>query len=139
MCRCNLEMNCEAILRRALSAASVVALLLAVACGGGSTPPAPSPPVVGVTVTITASGVTPKNLQVSPGTQVTFVNNDTGTHDMASNPHPDHTDCPAINQVGIIVPGQSKQTGNLNVVRTCGYHDHDDAQNTKWQGQITIQ
>src|SRR6476646_9413427 len=116
------------------------ALLLGSACGGSSTPaPTPSPPTVGTTVTIASSGVTPKNLQIRPGTQVTFINNDTRNHDMESDPHPEHTDCPPINQVGVIVPGQSKQTGNLNVVRTCGYHDHDDAQNTRWQGVITIQ
>jgi len=105
-------------------------------CSGGTSP---SPPVAGSTITITSSGVSPKNLQISPGSQVTFVNNDRINHEMNSDPHPDHTDCPAINQVGVIVPGQSKQTGNLNVVRVCGYHDHSDAQNTRWQGQITIQ
>ena len=108
------------------------------ACGdsGGTSP---SPPVAGTTITITSSGVSPKNLLIPPGSQVTFVNSDRINHEMNSDPHPDHTDCPAINQVGVIVPGQSKQTGNLNVVRTCGYHDHSDAQNVRWQGQITIQ
>ena len=48
-------------------------------------------------------------------------------------------DCTAINTVGLIVPGQSKQTGNLNTVRTCGYHDHVLFSNTSLQGTITIQ
>ena len=115
-------------------------VLFAAACGSdGGTTTSPSPPVAGTTVTITASGVSPKNLQVTPGTQVTFINNDARNHEMTSDPHPEHTDCPELNQVGVIVPGQSKQTGNLNNRRTCGYHDHNDAQNTRWQGQITIQ
>ena len=109
------------------------------ACGDSGAGTSPSPPVAGTTITITSSGVSPKNLQISAGSQVTFVNSDRINHEMNSDPHPDHTDCPAINQVGVIVPGQSKQTGNLNVVRTCGYHDHSDAQNVRWQGQITIQ
>ena len=109
------------------------------ACGGSSNPPNPSPPVSGTTITISSSGVSPKNLQVSPGTQVTFVNNDTRSHNMASNPHPEHTDCPAINQVGFLAAGQSRQTGNLNAVRSCGYHDHDDDRNANLQGTITIQ
>ena len=49
---------------------------------------------------------------------------------MDSDPHPEHTDCPEINNIGFISPGQTKETGNLNTVRTCGYHDHgnpDDA------------
>ena len=117
--------------------AGIAALGMACGSSGGTT--SPTPPVVGTTVTITSSGVSPKNLQISPGSQVTFVNNDSRNHEMTSDPHPEHTDCPAINQVGTIVPGQTKQTGNLNAVRTCGYHDHGDAQNTRWQGQITIQ
>jgi plastocyanin len=89
-------------------------------------------------ITITSSGVSPKSLTVSPGTQVTFINNDQIVHDMTSNPHPEHTDCQEINQVGFLVPGQSRQTGNLNIVRTCGYHDHTNAFNTAMQGTITI-
>ena len=111
---------------------------LAAACGS-SNDPAPSPPVAGSTITITSSGVSPKNLQVSPGTQVTFTNNDSRNHLMNSDPHPDHTDCPAINNVGALAPGQSKQTGNLNLVRVCGYHDHDLFADTRFQGTITIQ
>jgi hypothetical protein len=70
---------------------------------------------------------------------VTFINNDTRDHDVSSNPHPEHTDCPAINDVGVLVPGQRRQTGNLNVARTCGYHDHDDPENSRWKGSILIQ
>jgi hypothetical protein len=58
---------------------------------------------------------------------------------MESNPHPEHTDCPAINQVGFIQPGQTKLTGNLNIVRTCGFHDHDQPTTTSLQGTIVIQ
>ena len=115
-------------------------VVFAISCGGdGGTTTSPSPPVAGTTITIAASGASPKNLQIRAGTQVIFVNNDGRNHEMTSDPHPEHIDCPEINQVGVIVPGQSKQTGNLNLVRVCGYHDHSDAQNTRWQGQITIQ
>jgi plastocyanin len=122
-----------------LQALSVLIILCAPACGGSGADTSPSPPEVGSTITIASSGVTPKNLQVSPGSRVTFVNNDRRNHDMESDPHPEHTECPAINQIGVIVPGQSKQTGNLNTVMTCGYHDHSDAENPNWQGRITIQ
>jgi hypothetical protein len=70
---------------------------------------------------------------------VTFVNNDTRVHDMASNPHPAHTDCPAINDVGFLQPGQSRSTGNLNTARSCGYHDHNRDTDTSLQGTIVIQ
>ena len=111
---------------------------LATACGSDNGMP-PSPPVAGSTITITSSGVSPKSLLVSPGTQVTFMNSDSRNHEMTSDPHPEHTDCPAINTVDLVVPGQSKQTSNLNAVRTCGYHDHQNPENTALRGTITIQ
>ena len=111
---------------------------LATACGSDNGMP-PSPPTAGSTITIQTSGVTPKNLQVAPGAQVTFVNNDRRNHEIASDPHPEHTDCPAINTVDLVVPGQSRQTSNLNAVRTCGYHDHRDPENAAMKGTITIQ
>ena len=123
---------------RRLIAATAMACLAA-ACGSNDNGMPPSPPPAGSTITITSSGVSPKSLIVSPGTQVTFVNNDSRNHEMNSDPHPDHGDCTAINTVGLIVPGQSKQTGNLNTVRTCGYHDHALFTNTSLQGTITVQ
>jgi plastocyanin len=111
---------------------------LATACGSDSGLP-PSPPTAGSTITISSSGVSPKSLLVSPGTQVTFTNNDSREHEMTSDPHPEHTDCPAINTVDLVVPGQSKQTSNLNAVRTCGYHDHRNPENAALRGTITIQ
>ena len=136
-----------------IGGAALAAALNVAACGGGdsSTPtspspapaPAPSPspaptPGGGTTITITASGVSPQTLTVSPGTRVTFVNNDTRNHEMNSDPHPSHVDCPEINQVGFLAPGQSKQTGNLNTVRMCGYHDHNQPTTTSLQGMIAI-
>lgn len=78
-------------------------------------------------------------MAVAAGGRVTFVNNNNQPHDMSSNPHPDHTDCPAINQVGFLQPGQSRATGNLNTVRTCGFHDHERDLDTSLQGTIVIQ
>ena len=68
-----------------------------------------------------------------------FINNDSRQHDMESDPHPEHTDCPAINSVGLLSPGQSRQTGNLNVRRVCGFHDHMNDGNQSLRGTITIQ
>jgi len=122
--------------------------LTAAACGGSSASPT-SPSSGGstggstdpaTTITISSSGVvSPKTLTVPAGTRVTFVNNDSRAHDMESNPHPEHTDCPEINQVGFLQAGQSKQTGNLNTRRTCGYHDHNRDSDTNLQGSIVIQ
>jgi plastocyanin len=120
------------------SAAAAAALCLA-ACGGSpSTPTPPANPTATTTITITASGVSPKDILVSPGARVTVTNNDTRAHNFSSNPHPEHTDCTEINQVGLLTPGQSRQTGNLNTVRVCGFHDHDLPNVENLNGTITI-
>jgi hypothetical protein len=58
---------------------------------------------------------------------------------MASDPHPVHTDCPPINVVAVLAPGESRATNAMTVARTCGYHDHDMPTNTLFQGTIVIQ
>ena len=137
--------------RSRLLAVVVAVVLTAAACGGGGddpspgpspnpTPtPTPTPTPGGTTFTITSTGVSPRTLTVPAGSRVTFVNNDTRVHDMASNPHPEHTDCPPINQVGFLQPGQTGTTGNLTTVRTCGFHDHNRDTDTSLQGTIVIQ
>jgi hypothetical protein len=67
------------------------------------------------------------------------VNNDIRVHDMQSDPHPEHTDCPEIAQVGFLNPGQSRTTGNLNIAKTCGYHDHNLDTVASLKGKIIIQ
>ncbi len=116
--------------------AACLLVVLAGGCGGGSTPPAPSPPANPNVVTITSAGVSPKQITVDQGARVLFINNDTRPHNMTSDDHPDHLECPAINQVGVLQPGQQRETGNMLIVRTCGYHDHDNAENNNLKGQI---
>ena len=123
---------------RFLGTAAIIAL--AMACGGGSTAPSPDPGALPntTTVIIANNAVAPQNITVPLGSQVTFVNNDSRDHQIASDPHPEHTDCPEINQVGYLTAGQSRQTGNLVVARTCGYHDHINFEIKSLQGTITI-
>jgi plastocyanin len=126
--------------RRMASAAITSVLVLAAACGGGDAGPTapPSPAPNPYRITITPSGVSPSDLVVPPGARVLFVNNDTRRHDMSSDPHPGHSDCPEINQAGLLQPGQSKETGNLVTIRTCGYHDHENPETASLRGRITI-
>lgn len=124
---------------------------VAVGCGGGSggggtvTTPTPTPtpgttpPVATTTITITANGVSPQRIVVPVGSRVTFINNDNRTHEMNSDPHPTHGECPAIDDVGFMAPGQTKLTGNLTVVRTCGFHDHNQPAVSALTGQIIVQ
>jgi len=117
------------------------ALALVAGCGGGGgSPSSPSPGPNANTITISTTGVSPTQLTISQGARVLFVNNDTKLHNVASDPHPEHTDCPEINNVGLLAPGQSRETGNMNTIRTCGFHDHDDPPpgGTRWTGKIVI-
>ena len=112
---------------------------LASACGGDSPSSNPNNPTNPFTITISSSGIVgPKQLTVPPGTRVLFVNNQSRPHNMTSDPHPDHLDCPELNQVGLLNAGQSRESGNLVIVRTCGFHDHDDPDNVNLRGSIII-
>ncbi len=106
---------------------------------GGFTYEAPAPPPSPVVViTITSAGVSPSSLTIAPGARVRFVNNDVVPHEMSSDPHPSHVACPALNQVGLLLAGQSRDSGTFAAIQTCGYHDHRDPDDPKWSGTIAI-
>jgi plastocyanin len=129
--------------RSAGAFAAAMALTIA-ACGGDSSPTTPTNPggtggPIAATITIGADGrVSPAAVTAPLGSRVTFTNNHNRAHEMSSDPHPEHTQCPEIN-VGSIPAGQSRTTQNLVVARRCGFHDHLDSGNTALQGSITVQ
>ena len=125
--------------RTVLGALGLLGLGAIAACRRDSPagPSDPGPPVQTNTITITAAGASPRNAQIALGTRVLFINNDSRPHDMTSDPHPDHGNCPEINQVGVLPPGARRETGNFVEVRTCGFHDHGDPANPSLQGIIT--
>lgn len=108
--------------------------------GGGTNPnPVPSgTPPAGPTITITSAGVSPKQLEIAVGSRVVFVNNDSVPHEMSSDPHPTHEQCPPINEVSALAPGQFRQTGVFPTARSCTFHDHGQNTNTALQGTIVI-
>jgi plastocyanin len=110
--------------------------------GGGGNPGQPTPPPSSggtiPTITITANGVDPKEINIHSGQAVRFVNNDNAPHEMLTTPHLMHTDCPSINDVGRLDPGASKNTSGLSVVRICGFHDHLNPDNQAFRGQINV-
>jgi plastocyanin len=120
--------------------AFVVAVVCAASCGGGSPSSPTPPPAANPNVVTIGSGaiVSPRELTVAAGARVLFVNNDSRRHDMASDEHPDHLECPALNQVGLLNPGERRESGNLVTVRTCGFHDHDDPTNNNLKGRIIV-
>ena len=108
-------------------------------CGGSSAPGSPSSGDNPNQIVISASGaLTPSEITVPAGSRVLFINNHSRPHQVSSDPHPEHDSCPEINQVGLLAPGQRRETGNLVTVRTCGIHDHDDPDNASLKGRIVV-
>ena len=133
-----------AINRRSLVTLALagVALLAAQGCGDSNSPTAPPPSTgggSGATITITATGVSPSSVTILAGQQVTFVNTSQQAMAVTSDPHPTHTDCPSINSVGTLQPGQTRLTANFTSARSCGFHDHDQPDDGSRRGTITIQ
>jgi len=124
--------------RGALVMACPIALPLVMSCSKTDPAPSPSPSQDVTTITVTAAGANPRNIVVPPGTQVTFVNSDGTVHEMFSDPHPEHTDCPEFDSVGRLTPGQSRQTTNLVTARVCSFHDHLNPFNNALKGSVTI-
>jgi len=135
-------------------ALSVAALVAMSACGSSSSPTSPSGGggssvvvrstgsvgAIGATITIGANGaVSPSQVTIAVNQSITFVNNDSRTHDMESDPHPQHTACPSIANVGLLQPGQSKNTFGFANSGTCGYHDHDNSDTASLKGTIVVQ
>jgi hypothetical protein len=82
------------------------------------------------------NAICPQAITITRGGQLTIINQDSRSHDMTSDEHPDHLDCPEINQVGFLGSGQSRETGNLVAIRTCGFHDHNAPDNASLKGHI---
>ncbi len=95
--------------------------------------------VTGVTtVTFTPTGPMPRAIQIMAGSSVTIVNNDLVPHDMRSNPHPFHWDCPELNQIGFLAAGASGTSAPFMAAATCGFHDHNDPENQNVWARVVI-
>jgi plastocyanin len=124
--------------------AGVMAVMLS-ACGDDGSPTGPSngggggggTRVETDTITITSTGVSPRDIIVNSGTTVKFVNNDSGSHEPSSNPHPAHTDCPALN-VGVVAAGATGTSAPMPSGLTCGFHDHLNPTTGSLQGSVQV-
>lgn len=79
-------------------------------------------PTPSATVILTSSGPSPKTATIKAGNSVKFVNNSGATIEIASDPHPTHTNLSALN-LGVVAPGKSV-TVTLTKTGTWGYHNH---------------
>jgi len=113
-----------------------LALLAVFLTGCGSSPNAPSS---AATITIGPNGVSPKDVHIRAWNFVTFVNSDTRTHTIASDPVDLHTQCPPVNRIGVLLPGESRETSTLTIAGICGFHDHGNPSDTAFQGRIIVE
>ena len=113
----------------------LVALPLLYSCG--ATPSAPS--AGDAIISITPSGISPTEVRIKAWGQVQFVNNDNRPHSIVSDPIDVHSDCPPLNWVGTLQPGESRNTGTLNMPGTCGFHDHLNRNDAALRGRVVVQ
>jgi plastocyanin len=100
----------------------------------GPSPP-PAPPG---TVTITAAGFAPSQIETTVGSRITFINEDSRPHDMLGGPDHTRLDCPQVDVVGFLSPGQRRETGVFTVARICEFHDHNNVGNPAFHGRIIV-
>ncbi len=109
-----------------------------VATPAATTPTATQTATPGATFTqviVTSAGFSPAIVEIVQGGTVTWMNNDTVAHQIASAPHPVHTDYPPLNSVGTLQPGQSRSL-KFDQVGTYRYHDH---LNLASKGTVVVQ
>ena len=121
---------------------SVAVMLSTVAAcsgdGGSDSPTSPSGGTVGATIVLSANGVSDAAPRIATGQRVRFTNNDTVVHQILTTPHNLHSDCPALNSIDVIQPGQSKESGVLSERRGCGFHDHLSPDDQRFRGQVVV-
>ena len=89
-------------------------------------------------MTFTANGVSDASPRIAVGQKVRFTNNDSRVHTLYTTPHILHSDCPALNDIGTLQPGQSGESGVLNERRGCGFHDHNNPDDIRFRGQVLV-
>ena len=106
---------------------------------GGKKPPVVEKPAVTkiaseAQVEITKDGFSPETIQVQKGTQVTWTNKDSSPHQVASDPHPTHTNLKGL------VSDSLTQGDSFSFIfekeGTFTYHDHLNP--LKFKGTVIV-
>ncbi|MBI3980402.1 cupredoxin domain-containing protein [Candidatus Microgenomates bacterium] len=88
-----------------------------------------------VEIKMTDTGFEPKSTTVKTGTVVTFINTGQEDHQVASAPHPQHTDLPGFDALKGVKPGESYEF-KFEKLGTWKFHDH---LNPTLFGSITVE
>jgi plastocyanin len=115
------------------------AVAMVAACGSSSSPMSPAPTPSGPAVTISATGFSPLEITIPVGARVTFVNSDRLGHEISSGIDHNVRECPEVDVIGFLGPGQSRGTGTFDQPKTCRFHDHAKVGIAAYQGRIVVQ
>jgi hypothetical protein len=134
------EIEAKGSTRRAVVRRITVFAFLLQACGGSSagpsrvvtTEPPEGPPIV----TITASGVSPRELHIYAKDVATFVNNDRVAHDMRTDLSQNLDPACDVVGVGLLQPGESRKAELQPSGIPCYYRDNRDPNNLALKGYV---
>jgi len=111
-------------------AAAAAALGLAACGGSGGSGAASCTPTTTAATTITATGISPTNVCVSPLGTVTFTNSDTVSHHIEFEP----SNCPTMPEI----PAGRQGTATFPTEGTCSFHDGNNASAAAFQGAVAV-
>ena len=131
--------NLRALYSRELALMKRLAALFAGGLLALSCESSPSSPSSSTTIVIGPAGLSASEVRIKAWSQVTFTNSDTRPHSILSDPVDLHSDCPPVNQVGLLNPGESRNTGTLNLSTVCRFHDHLNQSDQALRGRIVVQ
>jgi plastocyanin len=100
---------------------------------------APTAPSAFPTIAISAAGMAPREVRIKLWDRVTFVNNDARPHSIVSDPVDVHTQCPHVNRVALLQPGESRDTHQLDFFGDCRFHDHLNQSDNALTGRIVVE
>jgi len=94
----------------------------------------PEAPISSYLVTISQNGFSPENISIFAGDTVTFQNTDTKTHEIASDPHPEHSLLPGLDS-GLLYKGDNFEY-TFQKSGQWGYHLED---NPSIKGNVIVE
>ena len=99
------------------------------------TTPPPATAASEAQVSITKDGFVPATIQIKKGSQVTWTNKDSSSHQIASDPHPTHT-----NLKGLVGDKLAKDESFAFIFEKTGtFTYHDELNPLKFQGTVKVQ
>lgn len=86
-------------------------------------------------VTITSTGFVPAVINIKPGQQVIWINQDKVLHQVAADPHPTHTSLPGFDSAE---PSKTKETYAFTFEKSGTFTYHDHLNPLKFKGTVIV-